>query len=302
MSLVTLHVYDITNTQYEAANTAIQNLNRFTKDALGAGGIFHGAVEVNGDEWSYGYCDRGTGVYCCRPRGNTGYTYRESIPLGVTSLSPARVRSVIAVLQVQWPGAAYDLLARNCNHFCQAFAEMIGVGPAPAWVNRFAHQADATVNAVTYARDQTRMVVEEIGLAATAATNWLISGFAATEQRDAPAETPAAGGEGAANGGEGAANGGAANGGADKEVAAKEGADEEGAANGGAGGNEETRGRGNDATGTETTSRSAAETSPGTAMAPGTAASRRRWTPRRKGGRSRCATGPTPPRWCSPTA
>ena len=233
MSLVTLHVYDITNTQYEAANTAIQNLNRFTKDALGAGGIFHGAVEVNGDEWSYGYCDRGTGVYCCRPRGNTGYTYRESIPLGVTSLSPARVRSVIAVLQVQWPGAAYDLLARNCNHFCQAFAEMIGVGPAPAWVNRFAHQADATVNAVTYARDQTRMVVEEISLAATAATNWLISGFAATEQRDAPAETPAAGGEGAA----------------------KEGAAKEGAANGDiSAGGEETRGRGSDATGSETTS------------------------------------------------
>ena len=196
MSLVTLHVYDITNTQYEAANTAIQNLNRFTKDALGAGGIFHGAVEVNGDEWSYGYCDRGTGVYCCRPRGNTAYTYRESIPLGVTSLSPARVRSVIAVLQVQWPGAAYDLLARNCNHFCQAFAEMIGVGPAPAWVNRFAHQADATVNAVTYARDQTRAVVEEISLAATAATHWLISGFAATEHRGAETAETAEGGEG----------------------------------------------------------------------------------------------------------
>lgn len=65
MSLVTLHVYDITNTQYETANAAIQGLNRFTKDTLGAGGIFHGAVEVNGDEWSYGYCDRGTGV-CAR--------------------------------------------------------------------------------------------------------------------------------------------------------------------------------------------------------------------------------------------
>jgi hypothetical protein len=62
MSLVTLHVYDITNTSYETANAAIQGLNRFTKDTLGAGGIFHGAVEVNGDEWSYGYCDRGTGV------------------------------------------------------------------------------------------------------------------------------------------------------------------------------------------------------------------------------------------------
>ena len=89
MSLVTLHVYDITNTQYEAANSAIQNLNRFTKDALGAGGIFHGAVEVNDMEWSYGYCDRGSGVYPCRPKGNSGYTYRESVALGVTALAPA---------------------------------------------------------------------------------------------------------------------------------------------------------------------------------------------------------------------
>lgn len=55
-------MYDITNTQYETANAAIQGLNRFTKDTLGAGGIFHGAVEVNGDEWSFGYCERGTGV------------------------------------------------------------------------------------------------------------------------------------------------------------------------------------------------------------------------------------------------
>ena len=67
MSLVTLHVYDITNTSYESANAAITNLNRFTKDALGAGGIFHGAVEVNGYEWSFGYCDQGTGViFRCR--------------------------------------------------------------------------------------------------------------------------------------------------------------------------------------------------------------------------------------------
>lgn len=50
------------------------------------------------------------------------------------------------------------------------------MGPVPGWVNRFASNADATVTAVTYARDQMRVVGEEIGLAATAATNWLISG------------------------------------------------------------------------------------------------------------------------------
>ena len=53
MSLVTLHVYDITNTQYEAANSAhVQLPNRFLLRGARRGGIFHGAVEVNGDEWS----------------------------------------------------------------------------------------------------------------------------------------------------------------------------------------------------------------------------------------------------------
>ena len=169
MSLVTLHVYDITNTQYEAANSAIQNLNRFTKDALGAGGIFHGAVEVNGDEWSYGYCDRGSGVYPCRPKGNSGYTYRESVALGVTALAPASVQRILHALRLSWPGHEYDLLARNCNHFCAALCEKLGVMPPPQWVNRFAGHADATVAAVTYARDQTNKAFAEISSAASAA-------------------------------------------------------------------------------------------------------------------------------------
>ena len=169
MSLVTLHVYDITNTQYEAANSAIQNLNRFTKDALGAGGIFHGAVEVNGDEWSYGYCDRGSGVYPCRPKGNSGYTYRESVALGVTALAPASVQRILHALRTQWPGHEYDLLARNCNHFCATLCEKLGVMPPPQWVNRFAGHADATVAAVTYARDQTNKAIADISSAASAA-------------------------------------------------------------------------------------------------------------------------------------
>lgn len=146
-------------------------------------------------------------VYCCRPRGNSGYTYRESIPLGVTSLSPARVRSVVAVLQVQWAGESYDLLGRNCNHFCETFGEMLGVGPIPGWVNRFATNADATVTAVTYARDQIRVVGEEIGLAATAATNWLISGFTAAESGAGAGPHDGGGGGGAGAGGGGGGGG-----------------------------------------------------------------------------------------------
>eukprot|EP00230_Micromonas_polaris_P003365 CAMPEP_0119211584 /NCGR_PEP_ID=MMETSP1327-20130426/3042_1 /TAXON_ID=38833 /ORGANISM="Micromonas pusilla, Strain RCC2306" /LENGTH=185 /DNA_ID=CAMNT_0007208721 /DNA_START=88 /DNA_END=642 /DNA_ORIENTATION=- len=183
MSLVTLHVYDITNTSYESANAAITNLNRFTKDALGAGGIFHGAVEVNGYEWSFGYCDQGTGVYPCPPKGNTGYTYRESVALGVTSLAPARVQGMMHVLQTQWPGHQYELLSRNCNHFCQELCLRLGVEAPPHWVNRFASNADATVTAVTYARDQTHRAMAEITSAATAAWEGLV-GIAGSSQRE----------------------------------------------------------------------------------------------------------------------
>jgi hypothetical protein len=156
-------VYDITNTPNAHANEAIKTLNRFTRDTFGLGGIFHGAVEVNGEEWSFGapaplpcrhlgtalelpgVCPRrrpplpstplhpgaishptchprqatvrtGQGcvplwklveapeavtdpevgprpqVYSCAPKGNPNYTFRESIPLGVTSISAPQVR------------------------------------------------------------------------------------------------------------------------------------------------------------------------------------------------------------------
>lgn len=81
MTLVLLHLYDITNTSNTHANEArtvsgfgrlslalqaIKALNRFTRDTFGVGGIFHGAVEVNGEEWSFGYCPYGTGVRTSR--------------------------------------------------------------------------------------------------------------------------------------------------------------------------------------------------------------------------------------------
>lgn len=46
MAKVVLHVYDVTNCASSKASDAVIKLNRFTKDAIGFGGIFHGGVEV----------------------------------------------------------------------------------------------------------------------------------------------------------------------------------------------------------------------------------------------------------------
>ena len=69
------------------AALTVTDWNRYT--ALG--GVFHGGVEVNGKEWSYGYCEKGSGVYHCVPRENPMYAYRESVTLGATTQSPAEV-------------------------------------------------------------------------------------------------------------------------------------------------------------------------------------------------------------------
>jgi len=111
MTTVALHVYDATNTPNENANAAIQRLNGVTREV--GFGVFHGAVEVLGLEWSFGFCEQGTGVYGCQPKGNSMYSYRETILLGVTALSPNQV------------GGA----SRPCRQWCWAGLPMMHAPP-----------------------------------------------------------------------------------------------------------------------------------------------------------------------------
>jgi hypothetical protein len=69
---VYLNVYDVTNASSEGTNTAITRLNDVTRQ-IGMGGIFHGAICIGGVEFSYGYCERGSGVYTCEARKNPMY-------------------------------------------------------------------------------------------------------------------------------------------------------------------------------------------------------------------------------------
>ncbi|KAL2227046.1 UNVERIFIED_CONTAM: hypothetical protein Sindi_2063300 [Sesamum indicum] len=146
MREVILHVYDVTNSGYDKTNNTIMQINKIFKDGIGLGGIFHTAVQVYGDEeWSFGFCEQGTGVFSCPSTQNPMYTYRESINLGKTSFSIFKVNQIRRELSREWPGHSYDLLAKNCNHFCDEFCRRLGVQKLPGWVNRFANAGDTAV-------------------------------------------------------------------------------------------------------------------------------------------------------------
>mmetsp|Transcript_23386 Transcript_23386/g.73237 ORF Transcript_23386/g.73237 Transcript_23386/m.73237 type:complete len:140 (-) Transcript_23386:4008-4427(-) len=101
------------------------------------------------------------------------YSYRETILLGVTALSPNQIREGIAKMQKEWPGRSYDLLAKNCCHFCEDFCVVLGVTPPPLWVNRFAKGADATVAFTQYSITQVKQITTD-GLGIAAGTlEWL---------------------------------------------------------------------------------------------------------------------------------
>nr|CAB3502181.1 unnamed protein product [Digitaria exilis] len=137
---VVLHVYDVGRTGCDKTDRTVRNINRFFKDCIGVGGIFHTAVQVYGDEeWSFGFCYCGTGVFRCPTRQNPMYRYRESIVLGVTSFSEPEVNQILTELSFEWCGFSYDLLSRNCNHFTNEFCEKLGARKSPGWVNRFAN-------------------------------------------------------------------------------------------------------------------------------------------------------------------
>ncbi|KAL2489763.1 PPPDE putative thiol peptidase family protein [Forsythia ovata] len=150
MAEVILHVYDVTNESpgYEAANFALVHLNTVCKEAVPIGGVFHTAVQVYGDEeWGYGECKQGSGVYSCPAGKNMQFSYRESIVLGRTNCSAAKVSQILKELSQEWQGNKYSVLSRNCNHFCNDLLQRLGVPKLPAWVNRFANAGDVAYEA-----------------------------------------------------------------------------------------------------------------------------------------------------------
>ncbi len=93
--------------------------------------------QIFGSEWSYGYCEKGSGVYSSCPALHPMFSYRESAEMGTTLLDEQQVNRILAKLSKVWDGRSYDMLSRNCNHFCDALCQCLGVGKIPGEFLRF---------------------------------------------------------------------------------------------------------------------------------------------------------------------
>ena len=121
---VLLHVYEL------GAGTrladAIRGLNAVTKSGLGAGGVFHAAIEVEnlsrGLEWSYGYAADGSGVFAIKAMQHPDHTFRETVVLGRTALNREQLLKRLRQMQSDWAGDEYHLVRCNCISFCKAIS------------------------------------------------------------------------------------------------------------------------------------------------------------------------------------
>merc|ERR1711957_194042 len=62
--------------------------------------------------------------------------YRESVPLGDTTLDPEAIDLLMGELAERFLSRDYDVLSKNCCTFCSVLSRRLGVGELPAYVMR----------------------------------------------------------------------------------------------------------------------------------------------------------------------
>lgn len=94
---------------------------------------------VHGIEYAFGAHEYPTtGIFEGEPKKCDGFTFRKSILIGKTDVGPLEVRAVMEQLAEEYKGSAYNLITKNCNHFCNDACIRLTANPIPSWVNRLA--------------------------------------------------------------------------------------------------------------------------------------------------------------------
>ena len=101
-------------------------------------GVFHAGVEIDGVEYSFGWCEDGTGVYSCTPKDSPGYHFRTTVEMGDCVLTRAQINQLLSRMVKEWTGPSYSTLGRNCCTFSNELCVGLRVGEIPPWINNLA--------------------------------------------------------------------------------------------------------------------------------------------------------------------
>eukprot|EP01102_Stenamoeba_stenopodia_P017627 TRINITY_DN6355_c0_g1_i1.p1 TRINITY_DN6355_c0_g1~~TRINITY_DN6355_c0_g1_i1.p1 ORF type:complete len:351 (-),score=81.50 TRINITY_DN6355_c0_g1_i1:67-1119(-) len=154
VGLVTAHIYDV------GTRSSVRKFNLIT-ESLFHSGAYHAGIEVYGREWSFQKTDTGTGLFPCEPKHNSSHTYKESIELGVTPLDENHVWLVLKELKDIWLGTTYDLIRRNCCHFCNVFCEKLEVNLLPDNILKLANKAERMKDRADHIREKAHNLKEK---------------------------------------------------------------------------------------------------------------------------------------------
>ncbi|KAL2936168.1 hypothetical protein RDABS01_028991 [Bienertia sinuspersici] len=102
-------------------------------------GVYHSGVQVHGIEYAFGAHEYpSTGIFEGEPKKCEGFIFRKAILVGWTELTAEEVRKIMEELALVYKGNAYNLITKNCNHFCNDACIRLTGNPIPSWVNRLA--------------------------------------------------------------------------------------------------------------------------------------------------------------------
>lgn len=102
-------------------------------------GVYHSGVQVHGVEYGFGAHEHTTsGIFEVEPKQCPGFTFRKSILIGRTDMGPKEVRTFMEKLAEEYGGSSYNLITKNCNHFCNDVCTRLTGKQIPRWVNRLA--------------------------------------------------------------------------------------------------------------------------------------------------------------------
>ncbi|KAG5537446.1 hypothetical protein RHGRI_024765 [Rhododendron griersonianum] len=121
-------------------------------------GAYHSGVQVHGIEYAFGAHEYPTtGIFEGEPKQCDGFTFRKAILIGWTEKGPLEVRGVMEELAQVYKGSVYNLITKNCNHFCNDACVRLTGNPIPSWVNRLARIAYLMTMALVRG-DQTKII------------------------------------------------------------------------------------------------------------------------------------------------